>query len=98
MSTKSVSDLFCELSPLQFHTNRLRTPPVCPYVVGSQRRPFTNSLLWVSRHGIPLRLQRLNSGKGRRKRESKNKKQETKRFSTFAVSRLRHFETKKNIA
>ena len=36
--------------------------------------------------------------KGRRKRESKNKKQETKRFSTFAVSRLRHSETKKNIA
>ena len=37
--------------------------------------------------------------KGRHKRESKNKKQETKRFSTFAVSRLRHSETKKkNIA
>ena len=30
--------------------------------------------------------------KGRHKRESKNKKQETKRFSTFAVSRLRHSE------
>ena len=38
----------------------------------------------------------LTSGKGRRKRESK--KQETKRFSTFAVYRLRHSETKKNIA
>ena len=36
--------------------------------------------------------------KGRHKRESKNKKQETKRFSTFAVFRLRHSETKKNIA
>ena len=35
--------------------------------------------------------------KGRRKRESKNKKQETKRFSTFAVSRLRHSETKKTL-
>ena len=33
--------------------------------------------------------------KGRRKRESKNTKQETKRFSTFAVYRLRHSETKK---
>ena len=33
--------------------------------------------------------------KGRRKRESKYKKQETKRFSTFTVSRLRHSETKK---
>ena len=36
--------------------------------------------------------------KGRHRRESKNKKQETKRFSTFAVYRLRHSETKKNIA
>ena len=35
--------------------------------------------------------------KARHKRESKNKKQETKRFSTFAVSRLRHSETKKKI-
>ena len=36
--------------------------------------------------------------KGRHKRESKtrNKNQETKRFSTFAVSRLRHSETKKH--
>ena len=33
--------------------------------------------------------------KGRHRRESKNKKQETKRFSTFAVYRLRHSETKK---
>ena len=37
----------------------------------------------------------LCTSKGRHKRESKNKKQETKRFSTFAVSRLRHSETKK---
>ena len=36
--------------------------------------------------------------KGRRKRESKNTKQETKRFSTFAVYRLRQSETKKNIS
>ena len=33
--------------------------------------------------------------KARRKRESKNKKQEAKRFSTFAVYRLRHSETNK---
>ena len=33
--------------------------------------------------------------KGRHRRESKNKKQETKRFSTFAVYRLRHSETKR---
>ena len=39
-----------------------------------------------------------NESKGRHRRESKNKKQETKRFSTFAVYRLRHSETKKNIA
>ena len=39
----------------------------------------------------------LYSGKGRHKRESKNKNQETKRFSTFAVSRLRHSETKKKL-
>ena len=32
--------------------------------------------------------------KGRHRRESKNKKQETKRFSTFAVYRLRHSEKK----
>ena len=38
------------------------------------------------------------AAKGRHKRESKNKNQETKRFSTFTVSRLRHSETKKNIA
>ena len=31
-------------------------------------------------------------------KKTRNKKQETKRFSTFAVSRLRHSETKKNIA
>ena len=37
----------------------------------------------------------LATGKGRHRRESKNKKQETKRFSTFAVYRLRHSETKK---
>ena len=36
-------------------------------------------------------------GKGWRKRESKNTKQETKRFSTFAVYRLRHSETKKTL-
>ena len=30
--------------------------------------------------------------------KTRNKKQETKRFSTFAVYRLRHSETKKNIA
>ena len=30
--------------------------------------------------------------------KTRNKNQETKRFSTFAVSRLRHSETKKNIA
>ena len=38
--------------------------------------------------------------KGRHRRESKNKKQETrnKTVSTFAVYRLRHSETKKNIA
>ena len=35
--------------------------------------------------------------KGRCKRESKNKKQETKRFSTFAVYRLRHSETRKTL-
>ena len=35
--------------------------------------------------------------KGRHKRESKNKNQETKRFSTFTVSRLRHSETKKTL-
>ena len=35
--------------------------------------------------------------KARRKRESKNTKQETKRFSTFAVYRLRHSETKKSL-
>ena len=34
--------------------------------------------------------------KAPRKRESKNKKQETKRLSTFAVYRLRHSETKKH--
>ena len=28
--------------------------------------------------------------------KTRNKNQETKRFSTFAVSRLRHSETKKN--
>ena len=28
--------------------------------------------------------------------KTRNKKQETKRFSTFAVSRLRHSETKKH--
>ena len=31
-------------------------------------------------------------------KKTRNKKQETKRFSTFAVYRLRHSETKKNIA
>ena len=43
-------------------------------------------------------LHTLATAKGRHKRESKtrNKKQGTKRFSTFAVSRLRHSETKKN--
>ena len=35
--------------------------------------------------------------KARRKRESKNTKQETKRFSSFAVYRLRHSETKKKL-
>ena len=30
--------------------------------------------------------------------QTRVKKQETKRFSTFVVSRLRHSETKKNIA
>ena len=40
-------------------------------------------------HGITI------VAKGRHRRESKNKKQETKRFSTFAVYRLRHSETKK---
>ena len=35
--------------------------------------------------------------KARCKRESRNKKQETKRFSTFAVYRLRHSETKKTL-
>ena len=39
----------------------------------------------------------LEISKGRHKRDSKNKKQETKRFSTFAVSRLRHSETKKTL-
>ena len=34
---------------------------------------------------------------GRHKRESKNKNQETKRFSTFTVSRLHHSETKKTL-
>ena len=29
--------------------------------------------------------------------KTRNKKQETKRFSTFAVSRLRHSETKKTL-
>ena len=37
----------------------------------------------------------ISHAKSRHKRESKNKKQETKRFSTFAVYRLRHSETKK---
>ena len=30
--------------------------------------------------------------------KTRNKNQETKRFSTFAVSRLRHSKTRKNIA
>ena len=42
--------------------------------------------------GISLRAAANESQKTR------NKKQETKRFSTFAVYRLRHSETKKNIA
>ena len=45
------------------------------------------------RRCLPLALPGL-IAKARRKRESKNKKQETKRFSTFAVYRLRHSETK----
>ena len=35
--------------------------------------------------------------KARRKRESKNTKQETKRFSIFAVYRLRHSEAKETL-
>ena len=63
---------------------------------------LSNCLMWA---GVDLTFTRgglvdkqpaiLILYKGRHKRESKNKKQETKRFSTFAVSRLRHSEKKK---
>ena len=49
-----------------------------------------------TRKSPPYRNTQLSEA--RRKRESKNKKQETKGFSTFAVYRLCHAETKKNIA
>ena len=49
----------------------------------------------VPPQGCESTLVEILQPKGRHRRESKNKKQETKRFSTFAVYRLHHSETKK---
>ena len=77
-----------------FHT-RLRHPETINSV------PL-NSVLRIKQTGVYpiLHLEVTyfwitNAAKGRHRRESKNKKQETKRFSTFAVYRLRHSETEK---
>ena len=44
----------------------------------------------------PICLETLKPGANESKK-TRNKKQETKRFSTFAVYRLRHSETKKTL-
>ena len=50
------------------------------------------SKVWVMDKGV--NIEKLHLGPP----QTRVKKQETKRFSTFAVSRLRHSKTKKNIA
>ena len=57
-------------------------------------RPF-KYVQHFNNHYKPGANESKKNAKGGRKRESKYKKQETKRFSTFAISRLRHSETKK---
>ena len=56
-----------------------------------------SNILFNSRRLSIVNLQHLRAATDE-SQKTRNKKQETKRFSTFAVYRLRHSETKKNIA
>ena len=61
-------------------------------------QPFEQPGPGILRYSVTIRIGFTMMVRAATNESQKNKKQETKRFSTFAVSRLRHSETKKNIS